>query len=314
MEEKIKQQNCGIYKIENLINGKVYIGQSINISKRWSVHKFHGTHTTNNSHLYLSMRHYGINNFSFEVIEYCPIESLNEREQYWIQFYNSTDREKGYNIRAGGNQGGAYYDYSPIYQEWLKGTLCKDIAKKFNCSNDAVTNALRFYGVSSYNTYSQAQNQNKKKIVALTEDYKPLKIFDGAKDACRFLRLKEKEADNLLSMIRKGWMFEGYRWEILNEFNTPSIEISEEEFLAQKKAKQKEYTTQEKIEQSYKMRTVERPSREELKYLIRNLPFTKIGKMYGVSDNSVRKWCDFENLPRKKRDINSYSDEEWEKI
>jgi len=59
-------------------------------------------------------------------------------------------------------------------------------------------------------------------------------------------------------------------------------------------------------------RTVTRPSRKELKQLIRTKPFTEIGKMYGVSDNSIRKWCDFEKLPRKKKDINSYSDEEWE--
>ena len=61
-------------------------------------------------------------------------------------------------------------------------------------------------------------------------------------------------------------------------------------------------------------RTVDRPTREELKKLIREVPFTQIGKTYGVSDNSIRKWCDFENLPRTKKAINSYSDEEWEKI
>ena len=61
-------------------------------------------------------------------------------------------------------------------------------------------------------------------------------------------------------------------------------------------------------------RTVERPSREELKILIREKPFTQIGEMYGVSDNAIRKWCDAEGLPRKKTDINKMTDEEWEKI
>ena len=61
-------------------------------------------------------------------------------------------------------------------------------------------------------------------------------------------------------------------------------------------------------------RVVERPSREELKQLIRTKPFQTIGKMYGVRDNSIRKWCDKYNLPRRKLDINSYSDEEWELI
>ena len=55
-------------------------------------------------------------------------------------------------------------------------------------------------------------------------------------------------------------------------------------------------------------------SREELKQLIRTLPFTTIGTQYGVSDNAIRKWCDKFNLPRKKTEINNYSNEEWELI
>lgn len=61
-------------------------------------------------------------------------------------------------------------------------------------------------------------------------------------------------------------------------------------------------------------RIVERPSREELKNLIRTTSFLQIGKTYNVSDNAVRKWCDGYGLPRKSSEIKSYSDEEWEKI
>lgn len=55
-------------------------------------------------------------------------------------------------------------------------------------------------------------------------------------------------------------------------------------------------------------------SREELKKLIRTLPFTKIGEKFGVSDNAVRKWCDKYNLPRKVSDIKKISDDDWKKI
>lgn len=61
-------------------------------------------------------------------------------------------------------------------------------------------------------------------------------------------------------------------------------------------------------------RVVERPNRETLKMLIRTKPFTVIGREYGVSDNAVRKWCDIEKLPRKSKEIKSYSDEEWSKL
>ena len=52
-------------------------------------------------------------------------------------------------------------------------------------------------------------------------------------------------------------------------------------------------------------------SREELKQLIRTTPFTTIGKMYNVSDNAIRKWCNRYNLPCRVKDIKNYTDEQW---
>ena len=59
---------------------------------------------------------------------------------------------------------------------------------------------------------------------------------------------------------------------------------------------------------------VYRPSREELKEMIRTSNFTQIGKDFGISDNAVRRWCDRYNLPRRSKDIKNYSDEEWRLI
>ena len=61
-------------------------------------------------------------------------------------------------------------------------------------------------------------------------------------------------------------------------------------------------------------RKVDRPSRDELKDLIREKPFTHIAKEYFVTDNAIRKWCETYNLPSKKKDINSFTNEEWESI
>lgn len=57
-----------------------------------------------------------------------------------------------------------------------------------------------------------------------------------------------------------------------------------------------------------------RPSREELKFLIRNYPFLQIGKKYGVSDNAIRKWCIKYHLPSKVSQISLISDKDWEHI
>jgi group I intron endonuclease len=71
----------GIYKITNKINGKFYIGQSVDIERRFMEHKTpHGTITS----IKLAMRKYGKENFLFEVIEECSEEDLDEREMYWI--------------------------------------------------------------------------------------------------------------------------------------------------------------------------------------------------------------------------------------
>lgn len=61
-------------------------------------------------------------------------------------------------------------------------------------------------------------------------------------------------------------------------------------------------------------RVVDRPNRDELKIMIRSIPFTQIARKYNVSDNAIRKWCDEYNLPRKVSEIKQYSDTEWEKI
>lgn len=93
-----------IYKIECLSNGKVYIGQTKNKRKRWDEHKYdlrRGIH--HSTHLQRAWNKFGEENFTFTVIEECQQEKADEKEVYWIRFYNSTDKTKGYNLESGGN-------------------------------------------------------------------------------------------------------------------------------------------------------------------------------------------------------------------
>ena len=101
----------GIYKIQNLINGKVYIGQSINIERRFHQHKYDDSQ---NSVIHRAIKKYGIENFSFEVIEECNYKDLDEREIFWIKYYNSSNKNNGYNLTLGG-QRGQKYDYAQIF-------------------------------------------------------------------------------------------------------------------------------------------------------------------------------------------------------
>ena len=91
----------GIYKIENKINHHIYIGQSVHIYNRWKYHKYEG-HWKDN-YLYNAFKKYGIENFDFSIIEKTlpNKEILNEREKYWIKYYNSY--KNGYNLTEGGD-------------------------------------------------------------------------------------------------------------------------------------------------------------------------------------------------------------------
>lgn len=94
----------GIYKITNNINGKSYIGQSVNIEKRWKKHRL--TMNNNKDHcydypLYRAFRKYGIHNFDFTILEECEHCKLDERERYWIDVYGTL--KNGYNQTFGGD-------------------------------------------------------------------------------------------------------------------------------------------------------------------------------------------------------------------
>lgn len=90
----------GIYRIRNLVNGKCYIGKSVDIYHRFKEHR-EGRRSS--AILQRAFNKYGLENFSFEIIEECNKEDLCSREDYWIESTGS--RINGYNIAAGG-QGG----------------------------------------------------------------------------------------------------------------------------------------------------------------------------------------------------------------
>lgn len=96
----------GIYKITNLVNGKIYVGQSIDIIERWNQHKwkaFNPNEVAYKSAIHNAFRKYGIENFQLEVIEECSVEMLDDRERFWIQELDCLV-PNGYNILIGGQQ------------------------------------------------------------------------------------------------------------------------------------------------------------------------------------------------------------------
>lgn len=137
----------GIYKITNTVNHKAYIGQSTNIKRRWRVHKAYAqkpqyyNNTKTRSILYYEMHRYGLDSFTFEVVEECYPNQLNEREAYYINYYNTINT--GYNIVPD------EYHNVPIKLDDIKVSEIKELLKnstlnqveiseKFNVSPDVI--------------------------------------------------------------------------------------------------------------------------------------------------------------------------------
>ena len=92
-----------IYKITNKINNKVYIGQTIKtLEERWKQH-LSAANNNDHKHLYQSINKYGKDNFIIEIIDQAKdIDDLNQKEKYWVDYYNSLDPNIGYNNIEGG--------------------------------------------------------------------------------------------------------------------------------------------------------------------------------------------------------------------
>ena len=123
MREKI----CGIYKIINKVNLKTYVGQSIDILRRWSEHRKIDTQYSRATYpLYAAICKYGIDNFDFEIIEICDAKDLNKREKYWIKQLNSLVEKLGgwgYNLTEGGQLCDAYVGSSDQGKETFQYTI-----------------------------------------------------------------------------------------------------------------------------------------------------------------------------------------------
>lgn len=96
----------GIYKIENKVTNKVYIGKSVNIEKRWVQHRCHLNNNVHaNDYLQKAWNKYGEIAFNFSVLCECEESVIDEKEVYYINLYKATDRTYGYNLREGGDGG-----------------------------------------------------------------------------------------------------------------------------------------------------------------------------------------------------------------
>lgn len=212
-----------IYKIENDINGKIYIGKTeFSIKKRFKEHCNDAFRERNEKRpLYMAMRKYGIEHFHISLIE--ETNDPEKREVYWIEKEQSF--KKGYNATMGGD-GTKYIDYEKVILTYQKVQNCKEVAKLLEISADSVRNILKSQNI----TIKTPQDINKEKyskIVAMfnKNNYEnPIQVFSSLKYAARFLIEKKitstQNIKGVTTHISRACSKErrnayGYHWEFL---------------------------------------------------------------------------------------------------
>lgn len=225
----------GIYKITNLINGKIYIGRSSDLKARKSKHKT----KKNNTMISRAIQKYGHENFTFDVIEYCNLDMLVEREQYYLDLLNPFGNN-GYNLLKDSNFGGwtgqnhtdeskkKMSEKKKNYVPWNKGKtgvqICSDETRsKFSEQRRGENNS--FYGKSHSDETKEilknyAKNRDmshcNKKVIQKDKISKDIiKIWDSISDASEQVLGVRKSSRISAACRGKYKTAAGFIWEYL---------------------------------------------------------------------------------------------------
>ena len=174
-----------IYKITNTINDKIYVGKTHNsLEKRWQEHLRDSVRFFNRP-LYSAMRKYGTHCFKIELIEECARDDSEQREKYWIKYYNSFG--DGYNATLGGD-GRTYIDSVVVMNLWFEEYNEKQIAQKLNICVDTVSSILYDNGLTPEEIKKRGFKTMEKEVVQIDPiTNEILNVFPSIAEANRHL-------------------------------------------------------------------------------------------------------------------------------
>lgn len=207
-----------IYKIENKLNNKLYIGKTLYaIERRWYQHKNNVKNKYyKNRSLYIDMDKYGVDNFAISCVEEVKdVSILAEREKFWIDYYNSY--EDGYNESHGG-EGRILYDYDYIWDLWESGMTIKQISDCVKCNDYVVRTVLDINNVPTEERNKRSANDQLNSHVPYQREVlqidistnEILKTFPSVSAAARNINC---DSSSLSKVCAKGGTSHGYKWE-----------------------------------------------------------------------------------------------------
>ena len=202
-----------IYKITNDINDKIYIGQtSGTLEERFKQHKKKiNSDDRKTFPLYNAMRKYGVEHFSIEMIE--QTDHLQEREQYWIKFFDSYNN--GYNATLGGD-GWVRTDYDLIANLYSQGLSGIEIAQQMGITKNTVYRGLKAKGIKTLSNTETSKKKNSKSIGQYDKTTLELiHIFPSVADAAKAMG-KSRAHISSCAHGKKASAY-GYKWKFIEE-------------------------------------------------------------------------------------------------
>ena len=220
-----------IYKIENTVNGKVYVGQSKDPKRRWKDHLNVSQNSKDGQYdkpFYVDIRRYGKENFKLFVLEECRDQDMSAREVFWIEKLNAQDKNKGYNIYGGGRGKGFFvsravdqYDldgnYIATYQNQCEaaraigvhstslGKACNGVRRHKSCGGYM----WRYHGDKAPKRYSASPGYIKA-VMQYDMNGRIVNQYNSLKDAGKKLGVRYQDISECCHGIRESCA--GYLW------------------------------------------------------------------------------------------------------
>lgn len=243
-----KRNSGGIYKIENLINGKVYVGKTVNFRKRYVSYKssyFNNTPRQINSYFRNAIDKAKPENFTFSVLEFCGVEIMAERELFWMVELSSTKPDSGYNLRMDSSTGMITHDSTRekiskrIKKEYVDGTRSREAASEWATNlwkNQELKDQMR----------QQVSESRRSFFIQSTKDDRIVAVWNGINQIMNHHRdYKWQNVYAACNGSKKN--YRGFLWKRVDELEDWMLEflVADNTDLAGRKADESIYETGE---------------------------------------------------------------------